>query len=206
MAKPALPDHATIEEYLEFEETVPEKYELYRGQIYPKGGYAYAMVGGSTNHDDLIVTLTALCVNALRGKKPWRFVGENRRLLMRSKGTSYRPDGAIACPPNDLDRRKGTYDNPTVIFEVLSPATERFDRRGKADDYKTLASLQDYVLIESETVRVEVFSRQADGSWAQRVYLPGTVAHLPSVDVELPLDVLYENAVFSSSDEAPVEE
>lgn len=206
MAKPAHHDLATIEEYLEFEETVPEKYELYRGRIYPKGGQAFAMAGGSTNHDDLIVSLTFLCVGTLRGRGACRFVGENRRLIIRSKSTSYRPDGAIACPPNDLDRRKGTYDNPTVVFEVLSPATAEFDREGKGDDYKSLPSLQDYVLIESRSARVEVFSRHDDGGWVQRVYLPGSVAHIPSVGIDLPLDELYENAVFDPWNEPPIAE
>ena len=101
-----------------------------------------------------------------------------------SKGSGYYPDGANTCPPNYLDRRYGTDDNPTVVFEVLSPSTVSFDRRGKADDYKTLSSLQNHVLIETETIRVEVFSRLNDGGWVQRVYLPGTSARFPSVDIE----------------------
>jgi Uma2 family endonuclease len=189
MALPAALDLVSIEDYLEFEESSPEKHQLFRGRI-------LSMAGGGSNHADILVSLTGMCRNALQGRKPCRFVGENRTLIVQEMGSGYYPDGTIARPPNDLDRRRGTYDNPTVIFEVLSPSTERFDRTDKADDYKRLSSLQDYVLIESERIRVEVFSRREDGGWLQRVYLPGTVVHLPSVGINLALDELYENALF----------
>lgn len=188
----------TIREYLDFEETTPDKHELFRGRI-------FAMAGGSSNHDAIVVSLTQFFGPALRGKKPCRFLGENRKVVVDEHGSGYRPDGAIACPPSEPNPRQGTYDNPTVIFEVLSPSTERFDRTDKADDYKTLPSLRDYVLIESEKIRVEVFSRMGDGSWAQRVYLPGTVAHLPSLGIDLPLEELYENAVFDEEPTSPIE-
>ena len=188
----------TIQEYLDFEETSPDKHELFRGVI-------YAMAGGSSNHDDIIVSLTGICRNALRRKKPCRFVGENRRLVVESSGSGYRPDGAIACPPNDLNPRQGTYDNPSVVFEVLSLGTSSFDRGEKFDDYKTLPSLQDYVLIESEKIRVEMFSRLPDGRWAQSVYLKGSVARLPSAGIELPLEELYENALFDAEGTPPTE-
>ena len=189
MAKSALYDLISIEDYLAFEETTPAKHELFRGRV-------YAMAGGSSNHSNIIVSLTQACGRSLQGRKPCRFVGENQKVVIGEEGSGFRPDGAIACPPNDLNRQQGTYDNPTVIFEVLSPGTADFDRTDKGDDYKTLPSLQDYVLIESEKVRVEVFSRQADGVWGQRVYLPGTTAHLPSLGIDLPLDELYENVIF----------
>lgn len=187
---------ASFQEYLDFEETTPEKHELFRGRI-------YAMAGGSSNHDAVIVSLSGMCREALRGRKPCRFVGENRKLQIRENGSGYRPDGAIACPPNEPNPRQGVYDNPTVVFEVLSPSTGDFDRTDKYDDYKTLPSLKDYVLIDSEKVRVEVFSRLDEGGWLHRVYLPGTVAHVPSVGFELSLDELYENAVFGTEPEPP---
>lgn len=185
----AMPDFFSIPEFLDFEEASADKHELFRGRI-------FARAGGSANHDDVIVSLTGICRNALRDRAPCRFVGENRKLLVRSEGSAYRPDGAIACPPNDLNPQQGTYDNPTVVFEVLSPGTADFDRREKADDYKTIPSLQDYVLIESERPRIEVFSRLSDGRWAQSVYVAGAIARLPSVGIDLPLDELYENVAF----------
>ena len=126
--------------------------------------------------------------------------------MIDASGSGYYPDGAIACPPNDLNPQQGTYDNPVAVFEVLSPGTENFDRRDKADDYKALPSLQDYVLVESDRARVEVFSRLPDGRWAQSVFLAGSVVHLPSVGIDLPLDELYENAAFDAEPPPPSEE
>ena len=91
-----------------------------------------------------------------------------------------------------------------MIFEVLSPGTERFDRTEKFDDYKTLASLQGYVLSEWE--RVEVSSRLEDGRWAQSVFLTGSVLSLASVGIEIALDELYENAIFAEAPARPVED
>ena len=196
MAKSPLFDLVSIDEYLAFEEVQPEKHELFRGRV-------YAMAGGSANHGEVIDSLTQACGRALKGK-PCRFVGESRKVVVHEEGSGYYPDGAIACPPRYVDRNLGAYDNPTVVIEVLSPGTERFDRRDKADGYKALPSLRDYVLIESEIRRVEVFSRQADGSWGQRVYLAGTAAHLPSVGIDLSMDELYENCVFDDGPDAPL--
>lgn len=190
---------STIQEYLDFEETTPDKHELFRGRI-------YAMAGGSSNHGNVIDSLTQVCIEALRGRKPCRFVGSSRKLVIEATGSGYYPDAVIASPLNDLNPRQGSYDNPTVVFEVLSPGTGRFDRTDKYDDYRSLPSLRDYVLVESEVARVEVFSRSDDGGWLHRVYLPGTIAHLPSVGIDLPLDELYENAVFDDRPRSPLEE
>ncbi|RYG25326.1 Uma2 family endonuclease [bacterium] len=189
----------TIAEYLELEEASTEKHELFRGRV-------YAMAGGSSNHGNIIDSLAGACRDALREQKPCRFVGESRKVLVQSSSSGYYPDGTIACPPNDLNPRHGTYDNPTVVFEVLSSSTASFDRGEKFDDYKMLDSLQDYVLIESEKPRVEVFSRLPDGRWAQSVYVKGSSISIPSVGIELSLDELYENAVFESAPSPPVTE
>jgi Uma2 family endonuclease len=188
----------TFQEFLDFEETTPERHELFRGRI-------YAMAGGTANHDDIQISLIHACVRELRGRGLCRFVGENRKVQVKENGSGYRPDGAIACPPNDFNPRQGAYDNPTVVFEILSPSTSNFDRGEKFDDYKTLESLQEYVLIESDRIRIEVFSRLPDGRWAQSVYLKGSMVRLPSVGIELPLDELYENAVFDPEPKAVLE-
>ena len=199
MAQAAPLTLVSLEEYLDLEETAVDKHELFRGQI-------YAMVGGSSNHGEIIDSLAQVCGRALRGKKPCRFISDNRKVVVKEEGSGYYPDGAVAYPPSYVSPSRGTYDNPTIVFEVLSPSTERFDRTDKADDYKSLSSLRDYVLIESEKVRVEVFSRLDEGGWVQRVYLPGTVAHVPSVGIDLPLSELYENAIFEEVLASPIEE
>jgi Uma2 family endonuclease len=49
--------------------------------------------------------------------------------------------------------------------EVLSPSTERYDRTGKFLRYQRIPSFAGYLLIMQDTPRVELCSRQANGSW-----------------------------------------
>ena len=127
---------------------MPDKHELFRRSV-------YGMAGGSSNHAEITVSLTLACGNALGVKGPCRCVGENRWLVIQ--------------PSNDPNSRLGTYYNSAVIFEVPSPGISAFDRSDKVDDYKIVPTLRDYVLIQSEKPRVEVFSRLDDGRRAQRV-------------------------------------
>ena len=89
-------------------------------------------------------------------------------------------------------------ENPQVVFEILSPGTERFDRTDKSDDYASVESIREIVLIETQAARVEVYERRDDG-WLRRVYLVGTTALVPSVGLELPLDALYEDVAFGET-------
>ena len=87
-----------------------------------------------------------------------------------------------------------------MIFEVLSPSTEAFDRGDKFARYRLLKSLTDYVLVSSEQMRVEHFVRQADGSWKFNAYhQPDDRLPLASVECELPLAEIYERVTFPES-------
>ena len=179
------------EAFLEWEALQSEKHYLHNGRV-------YGMSGGSRNHGSITPVLSRMCGVALR-KKPCRYRDENTKVRISDRNYYY-PDGLIACPPSYVSESTGTINNPKVIFEVLSPSTKDFDREGKFDAYRSLPSFEEYVLIHSEIVRVEVFSRQSDGKWGLSVYLPGSVALIESVAVELPLDELYEEAAFSNTE------
>ncbi len=184
------------EAFLEWEALQTEKHYLHDGLV-------YAMAGASDNHTRITPALASLCVSALRSK-PCRYRDMDTKILVGTRGNYYYPDGLIACPPRYVSEPRGAIDNPTVIFEVLSPSSWRFDREEKFDAYRQLVSLQEYVLIHSDVVRVEVFARQLDGKWGLSVYLPGTIVQVESVGIELPLVELYEEAVFEK-DSAPAE-
>lgn len=73
------------------------------------------------------------------------------------------PDVSVICgKPEVLDRRKDILLNPTVIIEVLSPSTADFDRSFKFVAYTAIPSLRQYVLITTDRVSIEVFTRQPD--------------------------------------------
>lgn len=181
------PEKVTLESYLAQEEAASERLELWHGRV-------YAMAGASANHVVVQANLSRRCGNALQGRD-CRFVGENAKVVVKESNSAYHPDGTIACPLIFSDEKAGIVENPRVVFEILSPSTELHDRKSKFRDYALVASIQEIVFIETETARVEVHERREEG-WLMRAYLPGSTARLASVDVDLPLDELYEDAKF----------
>ena len=166
------------------DEASEPRLELFRGRV-------FTMMSASGTHVVVQANLSRICGAALRGK-PCRFVGENAKVHIPRKGSGYHPDGTIACPLRFSNEAQGVVENPQVVFEILSPGTERFDRTDKWDDYATVESIREIVLIETEAARVEVYERREEG-WLKRVYLTGTTALVPSAGLELPLDELYED-------------
>ena len=76
------------------------------------------------------------------------------------------PDAAIVCGELEFDdEQHDTITNPTVIVEVLSDSTEKYDRGRKADHYRQIASLKELVLIAQDHPHIERFTRRPDGGW-----------------------------------------
>lgn len=184
MAANRILEETSFEAYLEMDEAArEERLELFRGRV-------FTMMAVSGTHAVVQANLARMCGTALRGKG-CRFVGENAKIHVPRKNSGYHPDGTIAFPMRFSDAAQGVVESPQVVFEVLSPGTERFDRNEKSDDYATIPSLREIVLVETQSVRVEVYERREDG-WLRRVYLAGTSALIPSLGIELPLEELYE--------------
>jgi Uma2 family endonuclease len=177
-------------DYLEAELTATEKHELHDGQV-------LAMSGGSTNHGELCDALSEFR-QILKGKV-CRCLGSEFKVIVPSTGSYYYPEATISCPPNYVDRKNGVIDNPTVIFEVLSPSTEAFDRGAKFRAYEQIDSLKEYVLISAEQPLLESFRRQPDGLWLRQV-VEGIHSNLelPSVEASIKLADLYEHVVFDA--------
>lgn len=176
----------TYEAYLSFERASPDKHEFAAGVV-------YAMSGGTAEHSAVAANVIAGLHGALRGS-PCVTFNSDMRVRTGDDVATY-PDVSIAC--GELTFTDATRDelrNPKVIVEVLSSSSEAYDRGEKFAHYQTIATLLDYVLISTESVRVEVFSRQEDGSWILRTFVEGASVHLPSVSARIPVADLYENA------------
>ena len=173
-------------DYLEAELVATERHELHDGQV-------LAMSGGSANHTELVTSL----IRILTTNRPCRCLGSETKVIVPLTGSYYYPDATISCPPNFVDRKNGVIDNPTVIFEVLSPGTEAFDRGPKFRAYEQIDGLQEYVLISSDEPLIETFRRQPNGLWL-RVIVEGLHAtlELPSVEASIKLAELFEHVVF----------
>jgi Uma2 family endonuclease len=83
--------------------------------------------------------------------------------------------------------------NPVVIFEVLSPSTERHDRGLKFQQYRTLDSLQDYMLVHQDQVRIEQYTHRPDHTWTLRDYqVQEDDLKIDSIGVSIPLTRIYD--------------
>jgi len=185
---------ATVEEYLALEESSDEKHEYFEGEI-------FAMSGGSFNHSQLPAQLALLLGMQLR-KRPCRVVTSDLRVRVEAVGLYTYPDLAVVCGEPRLSAGN-TLDNPTLLVEVLSPSTEGYDRGKKFDMYRQLPSLQQYVLVSQDAMRVHVFTRQADGNWLfQGFQGADEVIPLGSIECSVVMGELYEKVIWETATSA----
>lgn len=182
----------TPEDYLKFERLSQEKHEYFNGEI-------FAMTGASEKHN-LIAMSTSASLYAQLRKSPCKVYPSDMRVKIPRSYTY--PDVSVVCDtPKFEDKEFDTLLNPTVIIEVLSPSTEAYDRGGKFQSYRTLSSLQEYLLISQDSVRIEHYVRR-DHEW---VFSDTTslesVVMLPSINCSLALSDVYEKVTFE--DEQP---
>jgi Uma2 family endonuclease len=148
----------TPEEYLELDRASEFRNEYYNGRM-------YAMSGGTHPHAIIIGNLIFELKSALK-KRPCIVTPSDVRVRVTESGLYTYPDVVVVCgEPKLLDGRRDTLLNPALIIEVLSPSTERYDRGFKFAQYRTLESLQEYVLVSQTEPRVEMCRRQPNGDW-----------------------------------------
>lgn len=175
------------EEYLELERRAERKHEYYRGQI-------FLMAGASESHN-LIVGNLITAINIRLSGKPCVTLPSDMRVKCPSGLYTY-PDVTIVCGERDyLEHPKETLLNPTVLFEVLSPSTEKYDRGAKFDHYRAIPSLQEYVLIAQDQLRIEHYQRDDNvDRWTFSAYHePAAILRLRTGDVSIPLTEIYAN-------------
>lgn len=197
LPKPSL---FTVDEYLALERQAEERHEFVDGEI-------YAMAGESGQHGDISMNLAGLFHFHLKGT-PCRARTKDTKVrsgpLSRSRknysGMFSYPDIVVICgEPEYHDAHRDVILNPTVIVEVLSPATESFDRGEKASRFQTWnPTLKDFLLVSQDQPQIEQYSRQADGTWSfqRHTGLDANVS-IPSVGCTLALADVYDRVDFS---------
>lgn len=207
----------TNEEYLAFERAADEKHEMINGHVFLRGAphlevfpdevlfeaeEIRAMAGASLTHNSIVVATVSSLYTQLRGSTCRSFAND-LRVQVGEKNDYVYPDIVVACEPQLAQSSFDTLLNPTVIIEVLSPSTEAYDRSEKWLLYQKLPSLREYVLVLTDKLRVECYSRQGDNSWLYRTAesLEGNIA-LESVGATLSLREVYERVTFGAP-EAP---
>jgi Uma2 family endonuclease len=179
----------TPEEYLALERAaVDTKSDYLDGEIY---GEIYAMAGATEDHNLIAGNIYRLLGNRFEGG-PCRAYINDMRVRVAPDGLYTYPDVVAVCGEREfLDERRDTLLNPTVLFEVLSPSTEGYDRGAKFAQYWRLASLTDYVLVAQDRVRVEHSVRQGEGWFVTALTALDATLRLPALDCALPLAAVY---------------
>ncbi len=159
------------------------------------GGRLYAMAGGTPKHAKINHKLQVAVGIRLRGNRCSGTSNDQRVRTSLQATNWYYPDFLIECPPPRYHPRdKTALLNPSTIFEVLSPETEKFDRTKKFDEYAQIEELSDYVLISTEIARVEHFKRLENGAWELRSYTRlEQELRLDNFGISVPLAEIYED-------------
>jgi len=197
----------TPEQYLEIERQAEFKSEYYDGEMFPMQGPpetlqgpALAMAGAGWAHNRLVANAILLLGTELRSR-PCQVVSSDMRVRVSATGLYTYPDVTVVCgDPQFLAERRDTLLTPTLIVEVLSPSTEAYDRGRKFEHYRSVESLNEYLLIASERVQVDLFTRQSDGHWLfTSAASLEDVLELKSVGCRLALAELYSKVELAES-------
>lgn len=176
----------TEEEYLAIDRAAEVRSEFFNGEM-------FAMSGGSMRHARLQANIGGELHTALRGTDCQAFGSDFRVRVSPGRMYAY-PDVTVVCgKPLLADERQDILLNPAVIFEVLSPSTEQYDRSVKLRYYRAIESLTDYILVDQNQVRIEQYSRGDAGTWALRDYQhPEEDLQIPSIGISLALARIYD--------------
>lgn len=179
----------TAEEYLEWESQQEFRYEYIEGEV-------LAMTGGTIPHTKIYLNFYRMLYPHLRQRGCEAYVADVK-VKDGTKNRYFYPDLVVTCNAEDLKARD-FLQNPTVIVEVLSVSTANYDRTKKLQYYRKISSLQEYVLIDSEAMSVEVYRRGDGKMWLYYAYEAGETIAIDSINFECEIELLYEGVTFEA--------
>jgi Uma2 family endonuclease len=180
MAAEIKPARISVEEYLELETASDVKHEYV-------DGYMILMAWGSRNHSRLAVRAVGALDRRLADGSCRAYNSEVRVWI---EDRYFYPDVTVSCDERDAGEGNDVR-YPSVIFEVLSPRTEAYDRGDKFDLYQECRSLREYVLVNMRRPEIQVYRRSDDG-WVLRTFRAGGNIELNALDLHIPVDEIYE--------------
>jgi len=178
--------HFSIEEYLAIENEAIEKSEYYMGEV-------FAMSGAKGQHNIITSNLHYQLRKKLQGSSCRPF-GSDLRIHIPSNTLFTYPDLSVICGDmismNDDDMN---FLNPSVIFEVLSPSTRGYDRIGKFELYRDIATLREYIMVDTARAYIESWHINENGKWELNDYKKITDSLvLPTLGIAVRLKDVYE--------------
>jgi Uma2 family endonuclease len=184
----------TVEEYLDYEIETHMRYEFIDGQI-------FAMAGGSDKHSIIILNIGAELRQQLRQAKTCQGYESNMKVKINDLRYVY-PDMTVVCGEAKFaDTSHTMLSNPTLIVEVLSETTANYDKGQKYDFYRSLPSVQAYLMLDQDRAHAMLYTRDKTG-WHLEEYsgLDKTVP-LEAIGCELALSEAYLNIEFDAPNE-----
>lgn len=180
----------TLEEYLALERESEVRYEFWNGEI-------FAMSGGTLPHDMIMDNVAELLRRELREKK-CRVFSSNRQIKVPAAPPYRYADGSVVCGEIEVERFNGNdlLINPILIYEVLSPSTEGYDRGDKFTFYKSIPSFQEYLLVAQHRPHITHYIKQSDNWDYTEINDLNKTIHLQSLGVILQLSEVYRDVRF----------
>lgn len=187
IASPQSYPQMSAQEYLDWEAQQELRYEYLDGEV-------LAMTGGTIPHTKIYLNFYRALYAHLVQTGCEVYVSDVK-VQVRANSQYFYPDLVVTCDPSDLSARD-FIQNPKVIVEVLSPSTANYDRTKKFRYYRQISSLQNYVLVDSEAISVEVYQRNEGRMWLYSQYEAGEIINLTSIEFECPMELVYEGITF----------
>jgi Uma2 family endonuclease len=178
----------TPAEYFAWEDKQLEKHEYIDGEV-------YAMSGGSVNHGRIAIKFTAMFDAHLDDSSCITGNSDIKVNIFDTTNYTY-PDASVTCD----DRDKSTvnyFTYPCLIVEVLSDSTEAYDRGGKFRMYRNNPNLQDYLLVSSANIEMDLYHKNDVGDWIIINYQAGDIVDLKSINLSFPIEQVYRGLVLT---------
>ncbi len=175
----------TEEQYLEIEERSERRSEYFRGEIFP-------MEATTVPHATIHSNLGSALLRELAGSGCRLFFGQLRVRVSRTGLYTY-PDLVIVCGKPELSEKDpNSVTNPKVIVEILSPSTEDYDRGSKFDQYRSIPSFVEYLVVVQDRIYAGHWVKQPDGGWLLHDLSDGdATVFLSSIGVRFPMSEVY---------------
>ncbi len=151
-------------------------------------GIPVMMAGATRRHGRVSMNIAAALHGRLRGTRCEAmfdmFVVTGIRKLRV-------PDVGIYCDPRDENDEARVLRFPRVVFEVLSPSTEKDDKGTKLFEYQRLESVDTIVLVDSDTRELHLFERVGPAEWRNRTLPPGATLELRDPAMTISPDAIF---------------
>ncbi len=170
-----------VEDYLILDKNSQHaRYEYLDGEL-------KMLAGGSPYHAAIIANLALEIGTFLKNSPCWTY---NSDVQLQLSETRYvHPDVSVSCDERDHEA-EDAIRYPCLVIEVLSPGTEATDKIKKLNYYQECPTIQEYVMVDSQSIHIEVYHREDDG-WRFHAYGPDSTVKLESLNIQFPIKNIY---------------